>query len=62
MPTPGRRAVEAPDSATLTVQDPYRIWKQAGLFLLAFAWISLGLTGHDPWKFDDATTFGVSWP
>jgi 4-amino-4-deoxy-L-arabinose transferase-like glycosyltransferase len=41
--------------------DPYRVWKQAGLFLLAFAWIALGLTGHDPWKFDDATAFGVAW-
>ena len=41
--------------------DRYRLWKQAGLLLLAFAWIALGLTGHDPWKFDDATAFGVSW-
>ena len=41
--------------------DPYRVWKQAGLLLLAFAWIALGLTGHDPWKFDDATTFGIAW-
>jgi 4-amino-4-deoxy-L-arabinose transferase-like glycosyltransferase len=31
------------------------------LLLLAFAWIALGLTGHDPWKFDDATNFGVAW-
>ena len=36
-------------------------WKQAGLLLLAAAWIALGLAGHDPWKFDDATTFGVAW-
>ena len=41
--------------------DRYRAWKQAGLSLLAFAWIALGLTGHDPWKFDDATAFGVAW-
>jgi 4-amino-4-deoxy-L-arabinose transferase-like glycosyltransferase len=41
--------------------DPYRFWKQGGLLLLAFAWIALGLTGHDPWKFDDATTFGIAW-
>ncbi len=61
MRSPGRRAVEIPDSVSLGLPDPYRIWKQAGLFLLAFAWIALGLTGHDPWKFDDATTFGIAW-
>lgn len=29
--------------------------------LLVAAWIVIGLTGHDPWKFDDATNFGVAW-
>ena len=29
--------------------------------LLALCWIALGLAGHDPWKFDDATTFGIAW-
>ena len=61
MISPGRRSIEAPDTATLNPPDPYRMWKQAGLLLLAFAWIALGLVGHDPWKFDDATTFGVAW-
>ena len=61
MRSPGRRVVEAADSATLNPADPYRVWKQAGLFLLAIAWIAFGLAGHDPWKFDDATTFGVAW-
>jgi 4-amino-4-deoxy-L-arabinose transferase-like glycosyltransferase len=41
--------------------DPYRLWKRAGLWLLALAWIALGLAGHDPWKTEDATTFGVAW-
>jgi len=41
--------------------DPYRVWKQLGLLLLALAWIGLGLAGHDPWKYEDATMFGVSW-
>lgn len=27
--------------------------------LLCFAWIVPGLIGHDPWKSDEATTFGV---
>ena len=50
-----------PDPASLDPPDPYRAWKQAGLVLLALVWIALGLTGHDPWKFDDATTFGIAW-
>jgi len=55
------RALETPDPAALSPSDPYRAWKQAGLLLLALAWIALGLAGHDPWKFDDATTFGIAW-
>ena len=47
--------------AAAIAPDPYRAWKQAGLLLLALAWIALGLTGHDPWKFEDATNFGVAW-
>lgn len=52
---PSSSAPEAPP------EDPYRAWKRAGLLLLAFAWIGLGLAGHDPWKFEDATMFGVAW-
>ena len=57
----GRPALDTAPSAAPDAADPYRAWKQAGLLLLAVAWIALGLTGHDPWKFDDATTFGVAW-
>ena len=49
------------DPARLSPSEPYRNWKQAGLLLLAVAWIALGLVGHDPWKFDDATNFGIAW-
>jgi 4-amino-4-deoxy-L-arabinose transferase-like glycosyltransferase len=35
--------------------------KQLGLVLLCAAWVALGLVGHDPWKTEDATTFGVAW-
>jgi 4-amino-4-deoxy-L-arabinose transferase-like glycosyltransferase len=49
------------DAAAADSADPYRVWKQAGLVLLAFAWIALGLAGHDPWKSEDATMFGVAW-
>lgn len=56
-----RPAPPPPDPARLSPSDPYRNWKQAGLLLLAVAWIALGLVGHDPWKFDDATNFGIAW-
>jgi 4-amino-4-deoxy-L-arabinose transferase-like glycosyltransferase len=40
---------------------PYRGLKQLGLVLLCAAWIVLGLFGHDPWKADDASAFGVAY-
>jgi 4-amino-4-deoxy-L-arabinose transferase-like glycosyltransferase len=49
------------EASAASTSDPYWAWKQAGLVLLAVTWIALGLTGHDPWKFDDATSFGVAW-
>ena len=60
MRDPRLRATGASES-TSAPADPYWVWKQAGLLLLAIVWIALGLTGHDPWKFDDATTFGIAW-
>jgi 4-amino-4-deoxy-L-arabinose transferase-like glycosyltransferase len=33
----------------------------AGLVVLCAAWIALGLVGHDPWKTEDATSFGIAW-
>ena len=61
MRNPRQRVVVDAADSTGTPPDPYRVWKQAGLLFLAFVWIALGLTGHDPWKFDDATTFGIAW-
>jgi len=55
------RPTRMADPAAPDTVDRYRFWKQAGLLLLAFAWIALGLAGHDPWKSEDATTFGVAW-
>jgi 4-amino-4-deoxy-L-arabinose transferase-like glycosyltransferase len=49
------------DPTEVSPSGRYRTWKTAGLVLLAGAWILLGLIGHDPWKFDDATSFGVAW-
>ena len=31
------------------------------IFLLVAAWVGLGLFGHDPWKPDEAYTFGLVW-
>ena len=61
MRSPPRTATPPADPARLSPSEPYRAWKQAGLLLLAAAWIALGLVGHDPWKFDDATNFGIAW-
>ena len=35
--------------------------KLALLLLLCVAWLIPGLVGHDPWKSDDAATFGVAY-
>ena len=51
----------APDPATLSPSGPYRAFKHFGLGVLCAAWVFLGLVGHDPWKTEDATTFGVTW-
>jgi 4-amino-4-deoxy-L-arabinose transferase-like glycosyltransferase len=48
------------EASSLPPGGRYRALKQAGLVLLCAAWILLGLFGHDPWKPDDATTFGVA--
>jgi 4-amino-4-deoxy-L-arabinose transferase-like glycosyltransferase len=35
-------------------------WKQFGLTILCAAWVLLGIFGHDPWKTQDALSFGVA--
>jgi 4-amino-4-deoxy-L-arabinose transferase-like glycosyltransferase len=62
-------AMRAPRPYTSEPVDPtevspsgrWRAVKQAGLVLLAAAWVALGLVGHDPWKVEDARTFGLAW-
>src|SRR5438552_7825020 len=49
------------EPSELSPSGPYRTLKQAGLVLLCTAWIALGLFGHDPWKADDATSFGIAF-
>ena len=58
---PSPFTAEPPAAATLSPSGPYRGLKQFGLVLLCAVWVLLGLVGHDPWKTEDATTFGVVW-
>jgi len=51
----------ADGASALSPSGPYRGLKQFGLVLLCAAWIVLGLFGHDPWKTDDATAFGITY-
>ena len=63
------RSMRAPRSATpepldpesVSPSGPRRAMKQAGLVALCAIWVVLGLVGHDPWKTEDATTFGIAW-
>jgi 4-amino-4-deoxy-L-arabinose transferase-like glycosyltransferase len=52
---------ESVDPTEVSPAGRFRAVKQAGLVLLAVAWVALGLVGHDPWKVEDATTFGLAW-
>src|SRR6185437_14888032 len=49
------------DPTEVSPSGRFRAVKQAGLVLLACAWVALGLVGHDPWKIEDATSFGLAW-
>jgi 4-amino-4-deoxy-L-arabinose transferase-like glycosyltransferase len=52
---------EPVDPTEVSPSGRFRAVKQAGLVLLACAWVALGLVGHDPWKIEDATSFGLAW-
>jgi 4-amino-4-deoxy-L-arabinose transferase-like glycosyltransferase len=60
---PRPHAPERTDPSTVSPSGSLavRALKQAGLVLLCGAWIVLGLVGHDPWKSEDAITFGIAW-
>jgi len=58
LPAPSATA-RRDDDPTLSPSGPYRSWKQFGLVVLCGAWVVLGLVGHDPWKTEDATSFGI---
>ena len=61
MRAPRHAPPESVDPETVSPSGPQRALKQAGLVLLCFAWVVLGLIGHDPWKSDEATVFGIAW-
>jgi 4-amino-4-deoxy-L-arabinose transferase-like glycosyltransferase len=52
--------ISSRDPPDLSPSAPFRRWKEAGLVLLLASWVLLGLVGHDPWKTEDATAFGVA--
>ena len=60
MLAPRPRIDEPVDPQSVSPSGPHRAWKQLGLMLLCVAWIALGLTGHDPWKTEDAVTFSIA--
>ena len=62
-PDPGMppRAAPVAEPAAPSPSGPHRGLKQLGLVVLCGAWVVLGLVGHDPWKTEDATAFGVAW-
>ena len=45
----------------LSPSGRFRTLKQFGLAVLCGAWVVLGLVGHDPWKTEDATAFGIAY-
>ncbi len=52
---------EADSATALSPSGRYRVLKQFGLVVLCAAWALLGTIGHDPWKSEDATGFGVAY-
>src|SRR5689334_329853 len=61
--TPIERLAETDSDETfaLSPSGPYRALKQFALVVLCAIWASLGTFGHDPWKTEDATAFGIAF-
>jgi len=53
-------ADEEPDDEAFDSPRRFGRWKQFGLTILCAVWVLLGVIGHDPWKTQDALTFGVA--
>jgi 4-amino-4-deoxy-L-arabinose transferase-like glycosyltransferase len=52
---------DSEQGSALSPSGPYRALKQFGLVVLCATWALLGTFGHDPWKTEDATAFGVAY-
>ena len=61
MPTHALAANESDDASALSPSYRFRAVKQIGLVFLCAVWSLLGTVGHDPWKTEDATAFGVAY-
>jgi len=61
MPTNAPADAAHDDDAALSPSGRYRALKQFGLVVLCAAWAILGTVGHDPWKSEDATAFGIAY-
>ena len=61
MPTQSPADDESDDGFALSPSGPYRALKEFGLVVLCAAWVLLGTFGHDPWKTEDASAFGIAY-
>jgi 4-amino-4-deoxy-L-arabinose transferase-like glycosyltransferase len=52
---------ESDQTFALSPSGPYRALKQFALVVLCAIWAVLGTFGHDPWKTEDATAFGIAY-
>ena len=59
MPKHAPADAEADEATALGPTGRFGALKQLGLVVLCVAWVLLGTVGHDPWKTQDATTFGA---
>ena len=60
MPTHPPADTESDDATAFGPSGRFGGLKQFGLVVLCAAWVLLGTVGHDPWKTQDATAFGVT--
>jgi 4-amino-4-deoxy-L-arabinose transferase-like glycosyltransferase len=61
MPTHAPALTESNDDSESSPSGRFRALKQFGLVVLCAAWALLGTVGHDPWKTEDASAFGVAY-
>ncbi|MEO8305451.1 MAG: hypothetical protein ABI724_15140 [Betaproteobacteria bacterium] len=61
MPTHSPADADSDPGFALSPSGPYRALKEFGLVVLCVVWALLGTFGHDPWKSEDATAFGIAY-